>query len=372
MRRYYTRACNFYYGKESKILINNKKSLPLNGNKKISFDSIEIISRKSRRKILIKDLNKLPKLLKKNIKFDLGIITSKKKNFANLNFQKLPNIMGVLNLTPDSFSDGGKYNAKNKGIKHGLEMFKSGANIIDVGGESTRPGSKMVNKNLEWKRIHKTLKYICSKFPVSLDTRKSEIMEKGIKIGVKVINDISGLNFDQKTKNILKKYKIPFVVHHSQGIPENMQNKPKYKIPFVIQHSKETPETMQINPSYENEILDIYDFFERKIESLRTAGIKHNNIIIDPGIGFGKNLKHNMSLISNISIFHTLGFPILVGNSRKRFIKELSGNNDTKKRIGGTVASSIYLMTQGVQILRIHDVNELQQAIKVFKRLVKN
>ena len=350
MRRYYTRACNFYYGKESKILINNKKSLPLNGNKKISFDSVEIISRKSRRKILIKDLDKLPKLLKKNIKFDLGIITSKKKNFANLNFQKLPNIMGVLNLTPDSFSDGGKYNAKNKGIKYGLEMFKSGANIIDVGGESIRPGSKMVNKNLEWKRIHKTLKYICSKFPVSLDTRKSEIMEKGIKIGVKVINDISGLNFDQKTKNILKKYKIPFVIHHSKGTPENMQ----------------------IKPSYKNELLDIYDFFERKIESLRTAGIKHNNIIIDPGIGFGKNLKHNMSLISNISIFHTLGFPILVGNSRKRFIKELSGNNDTKKRIGGTVASSIYLMTQGVQILRIHDVNELLQGLKVFKELIKN
>ena len=350
MRRYYTRACNFYYGKESKILINNKKSLPLNGNKKISFDSVEIISRKSRRKILIKDLDKLPKLLKKNIKFDLGIITSKKKNFANLNFQKLPNIMGVLNLTPDSFSDGGKYNAKDKGIKHGLEMFKSGANIIDVGGESTRPGSKMVNKNLEWKRIHKTLKYICSKFPVSLDTRKSEIMEKGIKIGVKVINDISGLNFDQKTKNILKKYKIPFVIHHSKGTPENMQ----------------------IKPSYKNELLDIYDFFEKKIEALRIAGIKHNNIIVDPGIGFGKNLKHNMSLISNISIFHTLGFPILVGNSRKRFIKELSGNNDTKKRIGGTVASSIYLMTQGVQILRIHDVNELLQGLKVFKELIKN
>tara|TARA_B100001059_G_scaffold221283_1_gene244084 strand:+ start:57 stop:1109 length:1053 start_codon:yes stop_codon:yes gene_type:complete len=350
MRRYYTRACNFYYGNESKILINNKKSLPLNGNKKISFDSVEIISRKSRRKILIKDLDKLPKLLKKNIKLDLGIITSKKKNFANLNFQKLPNIMGVLNLTPDSFSDGGKYNVKNKGIKHGLEMFKSGANIIDVGGESTRPGSKMVNKNLEWKRIHKTLKYICSKFPVSLDTRKSEIMEKGIKIGVKVINDISGLNFDQKTKNILKKYKIPFVIHHSKGTPENMQ----------------------IKPSYKNELLDIYDFFKNKIEFLRSVGIKHNNIIIDPGIGFGKNLKHNMNLISNISIFHTLGFPILVGNSRKRFIKELSGNNDTKKRIGGTVASSIYLMTQGVQILRIHDVNELLQGLKVFKELIKN
>ena len=129
---------------------------------------------------------------------------------------------------------------------------------------------------------------------------------------------------------------------------------------------------MQIQPSYKNELLDIYDFFEAKIKFLRSIGIKHNNIIIDPGIGFGKNLKHNMNLISNISIFHSLGFPILVGNSRKRFIKDLTGKNDTKTRIGGTVASSIYLMMQGVQILRIHDVNELLQGVKVFKGLFKN
>ena len=229
-------------------------------------------------------------------------------------------------------------------------MFKVGANIIDVGGESTRPGSKEVSVKLEWKRINNTLKYICKRVPVSLDTRKAEVMERGIKLGVKIINDISGLNFDKESVNILKKYKIPFVIQHSKGNPENMQN----------------------NPSYKNELLDIYDFFESKIEYLRSIGIKHNNIVIDPGIGFGKNLKHNMNLISNISIFHSLGLPILVGNSRKRFIKELSGKNDSKNRIGGTVASSIYLMMQGIQILRIHDVNELQQAIKVFKKLLEN
>jgi dihydropteroate synthase len=129
---------------------------------------------------------------------------------------------------------------------------------------------------------------------------------------------------------------------------------------------------MQIKPSYKNELLDIYDFFEDKIKFLKSIGIKHTNIIIDPGIGFGKNLKHNMNLISNVSIFHSLGFPILVGNSRKRFIKDLTGKNDTKTRVGGTVASSIYLMMQGVQILRIHDVNELLQGVKVFKGLLKN
>jgi dihydropteroate synthase len=350
MQRYYTRVCNFYYGKKSKLLVNKKKALPLNDNQEISFDHIEIISRNSKKKISIKKLGSLSKSLKQKIILDLKKITSKKKNFAKLNFKRIPNIMGVLNLTPDSFSDGGKFNIKNKGIKHAIQMFKAGANIIDVGGESTRPGSKKLNVKLEWKRVDKILKLICKKVPVSLDTRKAAIMQKGIKLGVKIINDVSGLNYDKETINILKKYKTPFVIQHSKGSPENMQN----------------------NPIYENELLEIYDFFEEKISFLRSIGIKHKNIIIDPGIGFGKNLKHNMNLISNISIFHTLGFPILVGNSRKRFIKELSGINDSKNRVGGTVASSIYLMMQGVQILRIHDVNELQQAIKVFKELLEN
>ena len=350
MHRYYTRVCNFYYGNKSKFLINKNKTLPLCNNKEISFDHIEIISRNSKKKVSIKKLNTLPKILKKKIILDLKKITSKKKNFANLNFQKIPSIMGVLNLTPDSFSDGGKFNTKKKGIEHATQMFKAGANIIDVGGESTRPGSKSINVKLEWNRIEKVLKFICKKIPVSLDTRKAEVMEKGIKYGVEIINDVSGLNYNRESLNILKKYKTPFVIQHSKGSPENMQNKPTYK----------------------NELLDIYDFFEDKIKFLRSIGIKHNNIIIDPGIGFGKNLKHNMNLISNISIFHTLGFPILVGNSRKRFIKELSGKNDSKKRIGGTVASSIYLMMQGVQILRIHDVNEIMQGIKVFKKIINN
>ena len=349
MRRYYTRVCNFYYGKESRLLVNSNKSIPLNGNINISFDHIEIISRTSKKKIPINKINSLAKSLKKLIKLDLEKIRSKKKNFSNLNFLQIPNIMGVLNLTPDSFSDGGKFNTKNKGLKHALEMFNSGANIIDIGGESSRPGSKPIDDKIEWKRIEKIVKLISKKIPMSLDTRKSEVMKKGIKYGVKIINDVSGLDYDPETINVLKKYKIPFVIQHSQGTPEKMQNKPRYK----------------------NELLDIFDFFEKKIKSLKKIGIKHNNIIIDPGIGFGKNLKHNMNLIRNISIFHSLGFPILLGNSKKRFIKEIAGKNDTKSRIGGTMTSSIYLMMQGVQILRIHDVNELLQGVKVFKEIMK-
>ena len=239
---------------------------------------------------------------------------------------------------------------KKKGVEQAFRLFNSGANLIDIGGESTRPGSKKIKEVQEWNRIKSILKLVTKKIPISLDTRKSKIMIKGINLGVKVINDVSGLNFDSKTIDVLKKSKIPFVIQHSKGDPEYMQKKPNYK----------------------NELLDIYDFFEKKIKFLRSEGIKHNNIILDPGIGFGKNLKHNMTLIHNISIFHSLGFPILVGNSRKSFIKKLSGKNDSKLRIGGTMASSIYLMMQGVQILRIHDVNEIMQGIKVFKKIINN
>ena len=350
MKKYYTRVCNFHYGKSSIKLVNSKKSLPLNGNKEISFNKVEIISRKIKKLIEIKDIKKLPINLRNKINKDLKNITKKNKNFSNLHFKKTPNIMGILNLTPDSFSDGGKFNKKDEGLTHAKDLFYFGADIIDVGGESTRPGSKAISTKEEWNRIKRIIGKIRKKIPLSIDTRKAEIMCKGINMGVKLINDVSGLSYDTKTIEILKKYKTPFVIQHSLGNPANMQN----------------------NPSYKNELLDIYDFFEDKIKFLRSKGIKHNNIIIDPGIGFGKKLKHNMNLIRSISIFHALGFPILLGVSRKRFIKDLSGKNDTKERVGGTIASSLFLMMQGVQILRTHDVNELMQSIKVFKELIKS
>ena len=350
MPRYYTRACNFYYGNQSKILVNKKKSIPLHQIKEISFDHVEIITRKKIKRISINKIRNLPKKIKTKINSDLKKIKSKKSNFSNLNFKKIPNILGVLNLTPDSFSDGGKFNKKNKGVCHAINLYKAGASLVDVGGESTRPGSKEVNEKREWFRIYKILKLIVKKIPISLDTRKSGIMENGISMGVKLINDVSGLSYDPKTINVLKKYKTPFVIQHSVGTPENMQKNPKYK----------------------NELLDIYDYFDEKIKLIRSKGIKHNNIILDPGIGFGKNLKHNMNLIRGVSIFHSLGFPILVGNSRKRFIKDISKKNDSETRIGGTMASTIYLMMQGIQILRIHDVNEVVQGIKVFNEIIKN
>ena len=347
MTRYYTRACNFYYGKNSQNLINSKKTLPLNGNKFISFDEVEIITRKSKKKIKVNSIKYLPTSIKKKIFKDIKIITSKKKNFSNFNFNKLPMTMGVLNLTPDSFSDGGKFNSLGKGINHAKKLLKEGVDIIDIGGESTRPGSQTVNSIQEWNRIKKILKKL-KYFNTSLDTRKADIMQKGINLGVNLINDVSGLSFDKNSIKILKKYKTPFVLQHSRG----------------------TPDIMQKNPKYKNVVLDIYDYFEDKIKFLRKNGILHNKIILDPGIGFGKNLKHNVMLLQNISIFHSLGLPIMLGISRKRFIGDIAEENDDKKRVGGTLSSSIFSLMQGVQLIRVHDVNEIIQGVKVFKRLL--
>ena len=349
MSKYYTRACNFYYGKTSKVNIKKKKSVPLNGNHLISFDKIEIIQRKKSKLINVKEVSKLSSKLKNKVNNDLKNI-KKRKSFKKLNLSNTPILMGIVNLTPDSFSDGGKYNKKNLAVNHVNNLLSSGAKILDIGGESTRPGANDIHPKKEWDRIKFILKILKNKKSfISLDTRKSFVMEKASKIKTDLINDVSGLSYDPETINYLKKTKKPFVIHHMKGTPKNMQ----------------------IKPTYKNVLLDIFDFFETKLKYLRKQGIKHNNIILDPGIGFGKNLKHNITLLKNISIFHSLGLPIMLGLSRKRFIKDISKKNDTKNRIGGTISSCIQAYLQGVQILRVHDVQEINQAFKVFRELQK-
>jgi len=353
MRKYYTRACNFYHGSEARKLIISNKALPLNGKKNIAFDKIEIFIRKKSKietnLIHIKDIKKLGKSSKKIIKNDIKKIISKRKNFLNnINFSK-PSIMGILNLTPDSFSDGGKFNTRKKSYIHISNLIKSGADIIDVGGESTRPGSATVDPKKEWKRIQYVIKNFKKKYKkvcLSLDTRKSDLMIKGLKSGVDLINDVSGFKYDPNSLKKLKSYNIPKVLHHMQG----------------------TPNTMQINPQYKNVLLDIYDFFEKNLNKK----LSDKKIILDPGIGFGKSLKHNLTLISKISLFHSLGFPILVGTSRKRFISQISGKYDTQDRTGGTLASVLFLLLQGVQIFRVHNVKEIKQGILTFNKILSN
>ncbi|MDB9760390.1 dihydropteroate synthase [Pelagibacteraceae bacterium] len=351
MRKYYTRACNFYYGTYAKNLITKKLALPLCGNKNIAFDNIEILSRDKQTKLInIKNIKKLPNKIKKIILIDLKKIITRRKNLNKNTSISEPLIMGVLNLTPDSFSDGGMYNKSKKAFSHIDDMISSGADIIDIGGESTRPGSKDVPHQIEWKRLEKVIKNFKKKFPkifLSTDTRKSEVMLKAIKYKSDLINDVSGFNYDTKAIEKIKNYDVWKVLHHMQG----------------------TPNTMQINPTYKNILLDIYDFFEKKID-IDFKKFKYKKFIIDPGIGFGKNLKHNLILIHNISLFHSLGFPLLIGTSRKRFINQISRHFDSKERIGGTLASVLYTLQQGVQIFRVHNVNEIKQAILVYKKII--
>ncbi len=309
-----------------------------------------MITRKTKKKIKIKDIKKLPLKIKKKVLEDLNKII-KRKYFSTIKFKKIPLLMGILNATPDSFSDGGKYLKSKSAYKQINQLDKDGADIVDIGGESTRPNSNTVDNLIEWNRIKSKLKYAKKKkIIVSLDTRKSFILKKSLPLKINLLNDVSGLTHDSEMIYLLKVSKIPFVLHHMQG----------------------TPKTMQKNPKYKNVILDIYDFFEKKLAFIRANKINHNNIILDPGIGFGKNLKHNITILNQISIFHSLGFPVMLGLSKKRFIKELAGKNDSQQRIGGTASSCIYSMLQGVQIFRVHDVNEIKQAMKVFNKLIFN
>jgi dihydropteroate synthase len=355
MRKYYTRPCNFYYGDYAKKLIKKKKALSLAGNPNIAFNHIEIFKRRAKgiaeSKIhIINEIKFFNKKKFKIIKDDLKKITLKRKNILGLKFNE-PQIMGVLNITPDSFSDGGLFFNETKAYNQANLMIKSGATILDIGGESTRPGSKIVNEKEEWNRIENIvvkIKKDFSKIPLSLDTRKSYVMKKGIEHGVNIINDVSGLNFDKKSFEVINLKNIPFILHHMQG----------------------TPDTMQKNPKYIDALLDIYDFFDEKINFCLKKNYRKENIIIDPGIGFGKNLDHNLRIMSKISTFHSLGCPLLIGTSRKKFIEHIVTKFDTPDRTGGTLASVLYGLLQGVQLFRVHNVKEINQGILVFNKIL--
>ena len=352
MKSIYIRPTNIVFGQKANHFIQAGTAKSLCGLEDIGFLSVEILKRKSDGNTVeeysVLELERLD--FKDKIQSDLNKITSKRNNIFNLNF-KNPILMGVLNVTPDSFSDGGKYNTTFRALDHVKNMIDFGAHIIDVGGESTRPGAKSVSDQDEIVRVSETIQSIKKKYPnqlISLDTRKSKVMQHGISIGVDMLNDVSALDFDQLSYQVVKDSGKPIILNHSQGIPENMQN----------------------NPTYDNVLLDIFDYFENKIKFLNDNGIKDEQIIIDPGIGFGKTLEHNLEIISKISIFHSLGYPIMVGPSRKSFIGKIMGEKDNPQRLGGTIASVLYSYLQGIQLFRVHDIQETSEALKVYSQFL--
>jgi dihydropteroate synthase len=353
MKSIYIRPTNIVFGQKANYFIQAGSAKSLCGLEDVGFLSVEILKRQTDGNTVeeysVLELEGLD--FRNEIESDLNKITSKRNSIYNLNFRN-PILMGVLNVTPDSFSDGGKYNTTFRALDHVKSMIDFGAHIIDVGGESTRPGAKSVSEQDEITRVSETIQLIKKKYPnqlISLDTRKSRVMQHGLSIGVDLLNDVSALDFDPQSYQVVKDSGKPIVLNHSQGIPEDMQN----------------------NPTYENVLLDIFDYFENKIKFLKDNGIKDEQIIIDPGIGFGKTLEHNLEIISKISLFHSLGYPIMVGPSRKSFIGKIMGQKDNPQRLGGTIASVLYSYLQGIQLFRVHDIQETSEALKVYSQFLK-
>lgn len=257
-------------------------------------------------------------------------------------------IMGILNVTPDSFSDGGRFIDTESAVKHGLEMIEEGADFIDIGGESTRPGAEAVPLDEELKRVIPVIERLAKvvQVPISIDTYKSEIAERAINAGATIINDISSLRFDYRMTDVISK-------HHAS---------------VVLMHIKGTPKTMQINPEYQNVIEEVCDYLQEGIGFAVSNGI--DQIIVDPGIGFGKSIDHNLEIIKQLREFKRFGFPVLVGPSRKSFIGKIL-NLPVDERLEGTAAAVAVAVMNGANIVRVHDVKQMKQVIQVVDTILR-
>ena len=293
-------------------------------------------------KKLSEELNRLIKLKEQPSAFQLKL-----KN-KTLDLSARTHIMGILNVTPDSFSDGGHFLKTDAAVEQGIRMVEQGADIIDIGAESTRPGADPVSENEELNRLIPVIEGIKREgdIPISVDTYKSKVAEEAIKSGADIINDISGLRFDKEMKVIAAKYDAPVVIMHIKGEPKNMQ----------------------VNPHYYDMMDEIYNYLAKSIKIAWEAGLK-NSIIVDPGIGFGKRLNDNFEILRRLSEFHCLGCPILIGPSRKSFIGDVL-DLPSDQRVEGTAATVAIGVQNGAHIVRVHDVKEMKRVCIIADRLV--
>ena len=291
-------------------------------------------------KLIARELKKQPFGLPE---VGLEIIRLLKERDKKINFK----IMGVLNITPDSFSDGEEYFSADSARERFDKIIKDGADIIDVGAESSRPNAESIKEDEELRRLNPVLPLFKNcPIPVSIDTCKSEVAKKALSSGAEILNDISALRMDTKMVNIAKDYNSFIVLMHMKG----------------------TPKTMQDNPYYDNVVKEIFDFFDERIEFCLSNNITEDKIILDPGIGFGKRQIDNLNILNNLEEFTSLGFPVLIGVSRKSFIGNITGQ-PPKERLCGSIAALIYSYLHGVGIFRVHDVRETKDALDVISSL---
>jgi len=255
--------------------------------------------------------------------------------------------MGILNITPDSFSDGGKFTNVDKAVSHGLKLYEEGADIIDIGGESTRPGSKPISGKVEIRRILPVIKKLAKKIPVSIDTYKSVVAKAALDNGAVMVNDISGLHFDKKMAAVVAAFDAAVAIMHIQGSPQNMQK----------------------NPKYIDLISEISDYFKKGLEIANNAGILNDRIIIDPGFGFGKSVKDNLEILKRLRELKSLGYPILIGTSRKSTIGKIL-NLPIEDRMEGTAATAAVAIQNGANVLRVHDVLKIKRVAKMTDAIV--
>ncbi len=269
-------------------------------------------------------------------------------------------LMGILNVTPDSFSDGGRFFSPQSAVEQAQRLAGEGAHIIDIGGESTRPGAKPVPVDEELERVMPVIEALAAARKsgdgfaprISIDTRKAVVMGEAVKAGADLINDVSALQYDEEALAVAAKAGCPVILMHGKG----------------------DPATMQDNPVYGDVVTEVYDYLRQRLELCEKAGIDRARLVIDPGIGFGKTLEHNLALLAHLDHFAGLGVPLLLGASRKRFIGALSGEEEATKRAPGSIAAALFGVAQGVKILRVHDVAQTRQALTVWRAVeaVKN
>jgi len=259
-----------------------------------------------------------------------------------------PQVMGIVNVTPDSFSDGGRFADAAAAANAGADMAADGAAILDVGGESTRPGAKPVWEGDEIERVVPVIRQLVGGgSAVSVDTRKADVMTAALEAGARMINDVSALTYDGRSAGVIAASDVPVVLMHHKGAPE----------------------TMQDDPHYDDVLVEVYLWLEERIAEAEQAGVRRERILIDPGFGFGKNVSHNLELMNGLALFHSLGCPLVVGASRKRTIGALSGEAPVERRLGGSIAFALKAVEQGAQLLRVHDVFETVQALRVWRGL---
>jgi dihydropteroate synthase len=262
-----------------------------------------------------------------------------------------PQIMGIVNTTPDSFSDGGLHAAATDAIAGGLAMVVAGADILDIGGESTRPGAQTVQTAEEIARTAPVIEGLRAEGftgTISIDTRKADVARAALAAGADMINDVSGFTYDPDLAGVAARAGVP----------------------VCVMHGPVDPATMHLDPQYDDVLLDVYDFLEQRIAALEAEGVARARIICDPGIGFGKTLEHNLALLARLSLFHSLGVPILLGASRKKFIGTIGNAPQARDRAPGSIAVALAGLTQGVQFVRVHDVAQTAQAIALWRASV--